>query len=367
MAGIYIHVPFCTQRCSYCDFFSTIRLEEMDSYTDSVCLEIIQRKDYIKDKHINTIYFGGGTPSLLSKENLTKIFDTLYKNFDFSNLKEVTLECNPDDIRKDFFCKISDKPINRLSIGIQSFQDDELVMLNRRHNAEQAKKAVKMAQDNYFNNISIDLMYGLPQQKIDLWNKTIQEALSLNVQHISAYHLSYEVGTKMYSMRNKAVDEETSLELFQSLRHSLIGGGFEHYEISNFAKTEFRSIHNSSYWKNVEYLGLGAGAHSYNGCNSRQWNLSNLDKYQQAVKNNGIYYEQEILNDDDIYNELIIKSLRTCEGININNIDNKYLDHCIKNSNLYTKEGLLCKQDNFIKLNENGIFVSDRIIRDLMI
>lgn len=357
-----MHIPFCSRRCNYCDFFSTTRLNDQKRYAEAVCREIDIRDNFLKNKKIRTLYFGGGTPSLLSSESLDKIFGKLYLTFDFSSIEETTIECNPDDINKGFLNNIESLPINRLSIGIQSFDDDELRMTGRRHDAEQARSAVNEARKRGYSNISIDLMYGLPSQSIETWKKNIDEALKLDVTHISAYHLSYEDGTPICKLRNNAVSEETSLEMYRILVERLKDAGYAHYEISNFARNGFESKHNSTYWKQKEYLGLGAGAHSYNG-RERCWNVSDLDRYMA----NPFPEEKEILTDDDIYNELLLTALRTSEGLAYENIDDKYRKHFIETAEKLIDSKYLTRKDNIYKLTEESIFMSDYVIRELMI
>lgn len=364
MSGIYLHIPFCKKRCSYCNFFSTTLLEKQTEYVNAIIQEIKIRKNYISNP--TTIYIGGGTPSTLSHSHLDKIFTTLENNFNLSNVEEVTIECNPDDLNKDYISGLKNLPINRLSMGIQTFNEEEIKILGRRHSAAEAIKAVENVYNNGIENISIDLMYALPNQSLKTWENNLNIALNLPISHISAYHLSYEEDTPLYQLRNLSFNEEKSLEFFNRLREKTAEKGFEHYEISNWAKDNKYSKHNSSYWQNKPYLGLGAGAHSYN-LQERRWNFSSLNDYINGILNHTEYSENEILSPEDKYNDLIITELRTKWGLNINSIDKKYINHFNKQSNKFIKEGYLNIKDDKIILSPSGIFISDYIMRELMI
>lgn len=330
-----------------------------------MCKELVLRKSYLKEAPIHTIYFGGGTPSILLKKDLNIIFDCIAQHYDLNQLSEITLEANPDDINATYLQEIKSLGINRLSIGIQSFNDHDLQNINRRHNSKQAIDAVKIAQENGLTNISIDLIYGLPDQNLKDWRKNIQQAIDLNVPHISAYHLTYEKGTPIYALKDKGISEDKSLTFFETLIKDLETAGFEQYEISNFAKPSFRSKHNSTYWQQTAYLGIGASAHSYNK-KTRSWNVADLKTYIQQINNKLSCSEEELLSENDIYNELIITSLRTKEGVNISLISTDKIEYFMQQAQVFIKQKLLCQQDNFISLNKKGIFVSDTIIRDLM-
>ena len=373
MAGIYIHIPFCKSKCIYCDFYSKTETSQIQSFVNSACKEIEIRKNYISTRNIETIYFGGGTPSFLQIDDLKQIIDKIYQIFDVSENCEITLEANPDDLNLEFIQELKTTKINRISLGIQSFNDDELLFLNRRHNAENAILAVRNLQKNAFKNISVDLIYGLPNSTIETWKKSIETAISLNIQHISAYHLTYEKGTKLYKLLNSktisTIDEELSLEQFKLLINLLKNNNFEHYEISNFAKKDFHSKHNSSYWKQVEYLGIGPSAHSYNKI-SRQWNVSNISKYISGIEIENLDFEIEYLSTQDNYNDYIITSLRTSAGCDLNFIKNnfepKFIQHFEKNIEQFLKLNLVQKTKSTFRLTEKGIFISDRIFGDLI-
>lgn len=373
MAGIYIHVPFCVTRCAYCDFYSNTDKTLLERFIESLCKEIVNEQDYIQDRRIKTIYFGGGTPSLLSKYHFERIFSTIGKYYDITDCDEITLECNPDDLTESYLSDICTLPFNRLSIGIQSFKDDELKLMNRRHSAAQAIEAVKRCQTAGFENISIDLIYGVPSQGVDSFESSINQAISLGVQHISAYHLTYEKGTEFYTkLKNKtliSIDESSSNEYFLMLRKALSVAGFEAYEISNFAKKGFRSKHNSSYWKGIAYFGFGPSAHSYNG-KTRRWNVASINEYLSKIEANQSHYELEQLTDDDMYNELIMTSLRTLEGCDLSQLQSRFgekkLSYLLSQSKSYIARNLLQTNENRISLTESGIMLSDGIIADLM-
>jgi oxygen-independent coproporphyrinogen-3 oxidase len=370
MAGIYIHIPFCKKRCAYCDFFSSVSLEKRDDYVDMLCREISARRDFLPDNQINTVYFGGGTPSLLSLLHFEKIFAALEQSFSL-NLSEITLEANPDDLSEQTVADLCRLPFNRISLGVQSFNDEELHTLGRRHDAANATAAVRKLQKAGFHNISIDLMYGLPAQNCEKWSETLKKAIDLGVQHISAYHLTFEKGTEFHRRLIKgdiaAVPEETSVALFEMLTDALASAGFEHYEISNFALPDFRSHHNSSYWNSVPYLGLGAAAHSYNGA-TRQWNVASIAKYlaDSEFKPAG----SEIINQKTAWNDFVMTRLRCCEGISLIELLDVFgedrLNSCLRQAEKHVFRGNIDKSAKSLKLTHKGLFIADTIIVDLM-
>ncbi len=372
MAGIYVHIPFCKTRCIYCDFYSNTSLVH-ESYLKALEKEINLQKNYLIGETVDTIYFGGGTPSQLSIEELNFILTNLSQTFSINKGAEITLEANPDDLNSEYVEQLKNLGVNRLSLGIQTFDDDSLRFLKRRHSGLQAYEVVKMCQNIGFSNISVDLMYGLPNQSVADFESNIRTALELNVQHISAYHLTYEKGTKLFRMlENKeirTVEEETSLQMFSSLIHLLKEGGFEHYEISNFAKNGFYSRHNTAYWKGINYLGLGPSAHSYNGV-SRQWNISSLNKYSKALNEGRLDVEIEPQTPQNSYNDYVMTGLRTMWGIDLEYINTsfgpKMKDYCLKNAQPHIESDMLTLQDNQLKLSSQGIFLSDGIMSDLM-
>jgi oxygen-independent coproporphyrinogen-3 oxidase len=339
----------------------------MDTFVKSLCAEARIRKDEIPE-NIKTIYFGGGTPSQLKQAHFEQIFDTLFDKFSINPDVEVTIEANPDDLSIEYIQMLSILPFNRLSIGIQSFDDEELKFLSRRHSAQQAIEAVKNAQQAGFNNISIDLMYGLSNQTLDIWQKNLQQTIDLNVQHVSAYHLIYEEDTKMYSLlqagKINPVDEQTSTEMFSMLINKLIANGFIHYEISNFGKPNYFSRHNSSYWNGEKYTGLGPAAHSFDG-GSRSWNVSSLTQY---IKENERTIEKLSLMEK--YNEFILTGLRTMWGINLQKLKNtfgeEFYTFCLKSVQKYIDRQLVEIKEDTLTLSREGIFISDGIMSDLI-
>lgn len=373
MAGIYIHVPFCKQRCTYCDFYTEVAPNSIQAFVDALIVEIDHRKNYLDNAVIETIYFGGGTPSALTIEQLQSIFDVLENEFEIHANAEITIEANPDDLSDTYFEGLKTLPFNRLSMGIQSFKDEELRFVNRRHNAAQAISAVARAQKFGYTNISIDLIYGLPKQSFEQWQLNVQQAIALQVKHISAYGLTYEEGTKLWRQRAKSLVVETPDELMiqmsDYLRITLRNAGYEAYEISNFALSGFRSRHNSSYWKMIPYLGLGPSAHSYDGM-SRQWNVASIKKYVHAIINKTSYFEKEVLSSNDNYNDYVMVALRTSEGIDTEKLKLVFGEvsykHCLKNAQKYIKTNDLVMQQNFLSLTDTGFNICNRIIIDLM-
>lgn len=382
MSGIYIHIPFCKKRCHYCDFFSSTHDEVKRRYTEALCKEAVMRREWLQEPP-ETIYIGGGTPSQLSRTEIKLLFDNLRATFDLSKLKEVTFEANPDDITPELLTTLSEVGVNRLSMGIQSFNDDLLKKLNRRHNAAEAIAAVRLAKAHGFSNISIDLMYGLPGQDMADWNRSLDMALELDVPHISSYHLTYEEGTILHKWLQQGVireaDEELSLVFFETLISRLREHGYEQYEISNFAKKGLYSQHNSSYWKGIPYLGLGASAHSYN-LKTRSWNPSSLDAYFDMVNGDPDQAETEQLDEATRYNDYVITTLRTkwgiCESYIQNNFNKRICNHFmreinrhIEKGNIKTGQGLgVTENENpdFYTLTAGGIFISDALFEDLL-
>lgn len=373
MAGLYIHVPFCAKRCIYCDFYSQTNTKYKDDYIKAVIQELILRKDYIENEPINTIYLGGGTPSQLQANDFEILFNTLSKYYDISSCEEITLEANPDDISNTYLNELLRFPFNRISLGIQSFNDKTLHFLNRRHNREQAIKAVSLCQDAGLNNLSIDLMYGLPAQTNEAWTNSLSEALQLDVPHISAYHLTYEENTTLYLNMQKGIinpiDEEISIQLFHTLINKLTDAGYMHYEISNFCKPGYLARHNTAYWTNQKYIGVGPSAHSYNH-HSRQWNVASLPDYIQKVMNAGSYYEKETLDIKTRYNDYILTHLRTMWGIRLNDLFDRFgkdfAEYFIRQAEPYIIKKWLKKDGETIQLTKDGILVSDSIFCDLI-
>ena len=373
MAGIYLHIPFCKTRCIYCDFYSTTRSEMTDRYVSALCRELELRKSYLDNEPVETIYFGGGTPSQLSKENFEKIFETIEREYNWEQCSEITLEANPDDLNPEYIKMLASLPFNRISIGIQTFNEQTLRLLKRRHTAGQAISAVKECRMAGFQNISIDLMYGLPGETPESWKADLEQAISLNVEHISAYHLIYEEGTPLFEMLQKhkveEVDEDSSVDFFALMIDRLTQAGFQHYEISNFCKPGKHSQHNSSYWTGKKYLGCGPSAHSFNG-NTRQWNVSSLDKYIVGIEKGIPDFEIEELDVTTRYNDFVITSLRTMWGLSLNRLEKEFgtefKQYCLENAQAYLESGKLEIKDNTLFLSKEGIFISDGIMSDLL-
>lgn len=373
MAGIYIHIPFCKSRCIYCSFYSTTLLDLRKKYINAVCREMELRKNYIREP-FSTIYLGGGTPSLLDEAELTQLFLYINNVYDVDRNAEITMECNPDDITPEFTNMLSRLPINRVSMGAQTFADSRLRILHRRHSSDEVKHAVKLLREAGIKNISIDLMFGFPDESLSQWKEDISAAMALNVEHISAYSLMYEEDTPLWKMLDtgkvKEIDEELSLTMFKELVYQLTDAGYEHYEISNFARPGYRSRHNSSYWHQVPYIGLGAAAHSFD-LNSRQWNVADLKLYIEKINNGIIPMEREELDNDTTFNDIITTALRTSDGINLNALETRlgkrYRNTLISAAGKHLEQGLLEIRHDRLRLTSEGIFISDMVMSDLMI
>jgi oxygen-independent coproporphyrinogen-3 oxidase len=374
MAGIYIHIPFCKQRCSYCDFYTRVAPRQINDTVNAIIREMEIRRDYLKDDLIQTIYFGGGTPSLLTAEHFQQIFEKLYSLFTVNAEAEITFEANPDDLTPAFFESIKHLPFNRISIGIQSFDDEELKKINRRHTGNEAIVAFLNARNAGFRNISVDLIYGLPLQTKQSWEIQLQKAIELNPEHISVYGLTYEEGTPLHKLRelgrvSSAADSEM-IDMHLFMLQKMESAGYEAYEISNFAKSGFRSQHNSAYWKMKPYLGLGPSAHSYDR-KSRSWNVSSIKNYNQAVFANEVFTESEMLSTDEKYNEYVMVSLRTMEGVDMdylqNNFDIKYVQNFELIAKKFINDKLLIIKNKNICLTTKGILISNLIIEDFIV
>ena len=373
MAGIYIHIPFCKRRCIYCDFFSTTQSEKKAEYVHALVRELEMRKDYMGEEEIETIYLGGGTPSQLSQEELEEIFAYIYKVYKVTPDAEITLEANPDDLTPEYISMLRSLPINRISMGIQTFQEETLKLLHRRHTARQAIEAFRRCREAGFQNISIDLMYGLPGETLETWEQDLQQAIDLHPEHISAYHLIYEEGTTLWNLReqNKVeeAEEELSLTLFKTLIERLTKAGYQHYEISNFCLPGLHSRHNSSYWTGKKYLGCGPSAHSFDGI-SRQWNVSSLEKYLEGIRSNQLDFELEELDLYTRYNDFVITSIRTCWGMPLAQLRITYgetlYNYCLRMAKPHIEQGVLEIKEDTLKLTPQGIFISDGIMSDLL-
>ncbi len=372
MSALYIHIPFCRQACNYCDFHFSTSLKTIDSMVESIVHELELRKDYLVGEAVHTIYFGGGTPSLLNVSDIDRMLKAVRKLYTVNEKVEITLEANPDNLTPEKCMELFESGINRLSIGIQSFHNEDLLFMNRSHNAEQAIASVKNAQAAGFKNISIDLIYGLPNQEPLQWNKNLEIAFSLGVDHLSCYALTVEPRTTLADMIRKKkipeLEDEKTLQDFETLMDSAAKEGFEHYEISNFARNKKYSMHNTSYWQGKKYLGVGPSAHSFDGV-SRQWNVSNNQLYIRSISENSIPFEREVLTEKNKFNEYILTSLRTMWGIDSALILEKFgeVSHVMAASQLkdLVSEGLIIKEgENFI-LTRKGRFLADRIASDL--
>ena len=361
MAGIYIHIPFCKSRCKYCDFFSTTHLQKQAQYVEAVLAEWQMRQHQLSEP-IHTIYIGGGTPSTLDTTALARILQAILGTCTDHRPHEITIEANPGDITLEKAQAWRAMGINRLSMGVQSFQDHLLQLIGRRHNANQAIQAVQLAQVAGFDNISIDLMYALPDQTMQMWQQDVQQALSLGVQHISSYGLIYEDGTVLTTLLEhgqiEAVDEDTEMRMYDYLVEELTANGYAHYEVSNFALPNRHSMHNSNYWNDTPYVGLGAGAHSYDG-QQRQWNISDLDIYIEQALAHDLQPEIEALTPEQKHTERIMLGLRTCQGVPKDMIN-------ISNALPYLQQGLLVEKDNRIVATTQGYYILNRIIEDLI-
>lgn len=372
MAGIYIHVPFCVSRCGYCDFYKVTNFDHKEGYVDALLRELELRRFFLEDAIVETIYFGGGTPSTLSLNQIELILKAITQFFVLSDLVEITVECNPDDITAEYLLGLKNLGVNRLSIGIQSFDDEMLRFMQRRHNSMQSFKAIDLAKKVGFDNISIDLIYGLPNISNAAWIKNVKMALELQISHLSAYHLTIEKGTAFEKLLQNGVitevEEENSVLQFDILLDLAAKAGFEQYEISNFCKDGRYSQHNSNYWFGVPYLGLGPSAHSYNG-KSRFWNVSDLSKYLLSLSRSVLPLQEELLTDIDKFNETLMIGLRTKWGVNINHFQNtlsptllvhfnNVLESQLSNGNVYLQNG-------FVRIKSSKFMVSDSIISNM--
>ncbi|MBP6870668.1 MAG: radical SAM family heme chaperone HemW [Bacteroidales bacterium] len=368
MAGIYIHIPFCKQKCHYCNFFSVASVKWRDEFTRALLKEMELRKDYLQGEPVNTVYFGGGTPSLWSIAHLALCIAHLALHFNIEHGVEITLEANPDDINETSLEEWRKAGINRLSIGIQSFFDDDLRYLNRVHDAGQAHRAIEAARRAGFDNLTIDLIYGIPGLTEEKWAKNLETFFSLDIPHLSAYALTVEQKTPLALLIEKGkyapVDEELSVRHFKMLLEQAKANDFIHYEISNFAREGYYSKHNSLYWLGGHYLGLGPSAHSFNG-HSRQWNVSNISQYIKLDEYQSSVEEKEVLSTDQRYNEYVMTSLRTawgCDTVHIRNVfGEQFENHFIKKSHLFIKKNHLYREGTKYFLTEEGKLFADGI------
>ncbi|MEQ3665920.1 MULTISPECIES: radical SAM family heme chaperone HemW [unclassified Olleya] len=371
MSGIYIHIPFCKQACHYCDFHFSTSMKKKDQLIFALAKEMELRKDEFKNITVETIYFGGGTPSVLSADELQYLIDSVYLNYKVTDNPEITLEANPDDLNEEVIIKLSKSPINRLSIGIQSFYEKDLKLMNRAHNAQEAKRCLQLATQ-YFDNISLDLIYGIPNSTNVEWLDNIQTALSFGVPHISSYALTVEPKTALASFIAKGiidnVDDDLAHEQFHILIEQLEQAGFDHYELSNFGKKGFYSKNNSAYWLGKPYLGIGPSAHSFNG-GQRAWNVKNNAIYISKINLNQLPLEVETLTVNDKYNEYVMTGLRTIWGVSLDKIEKQFgesfLEYLLQQANQYINKQMLYIEDNNLKTTKTGKFLSDGIASDL--
>ena len=369
MAGLYIHIPFCKSRCIYCGFYSTTATELIGEYTNAICKELELRKEYLHES-VSTIYFGGGTPSLLSFDETARILNAIYIYNKVEDGCEITMECNPDDVTTGFAKRLAGLNVNRVSMGVQSFSDDILAFARRRHKSEQIRSAIENLREAGIKNISIDLMFGFPNETISQWNNDIEKAIKLNVEHISAYSLMYEEGTALYKMLDKGTikecSDDTYLEMYNLLIDKLNDAGYEHYEISNFAKPGYRSIHNSSYWRDVPYMGFGASAHSYNG-KRRSWNIDNLQQYMLSIEGGSLPAEHEEIDADTHYNDLVTTAMRTVEGLDLEALSDEHKRYALQSATYSLNNDTIELCNNHLRLTRKGLFVSDTVMSDLML
>jgi oxygen-independent coproporphyrinogen-3 oxidase len=379
MSGIYIHIPFCKQACHYCDFHFSTSLKKKDEMVVALAKEIQLRSNPITHhpspitESIETIYFGGGTPSILSIADLKFLIDEVYRNYKVVENPEITVEANPDDLDLETIRQLANLSVNRLSIGIQSFFEDDLKLMNRAHNAEEAKKCLEFAK-HYFDNISIDLIYGIPNMSSKKWVQNIETALSFGVPHISSYALTVEPKTALHSFIQKGIiaapDDEVAHEHFQILVDKLSENGFIHYELSNFGKENFFSKNNTSYWLGKKYIGIGPSAHSYDGTN-RGWNVSNNSQYIKSIQENKVPIAFETLTKTDRYNEYVMTGLRTILGVSLDQIEQKfgktYLDYLNQQAAKFIDDHLLFLDENILRTTKKGKFLSDGIASDLFL
>lgn len=374
MAGIYIHIPFCKKLCSYCDFYHSTDLTNSRLFVDAVIREAEMRKGYLTNVKVSTVYFGGGTPSVLSPDDLKEIFTAIRSSYNICENCEVTIEVNPDDVTDDLLSAYRNIGINRLSIGIQSWRNNDLKLLNRRHNASQAALSIEKALKAGFSNISVDLIYGIPKMTLKDWSSNLEITLGFDIKHLSAYHLTFEKGTALSRMKEKGlvseVDEEESNSQFHLLLEKTQAAGFVQYEISNFAKKGFFSIHNSNYWKQVSYIGLGPSAHSFNGY-SRQWNTPDLKTYIDRIISGNLSFEREELDIKTRFNEYIMTSLRTMWGIDLDYVEKTFdkegYDYITNLAGKFINYGLMNQDKNTLILTNQGKMISDNIIAELML
>jgi len=373
MAGIYIHIPYCKKLCFYCDFYHIVSQDDNAAFIDALLKETFLKKDYLGGETVSTIYLGGGTPSVFTVKELESILNQIYLDYNVTADCEITIELNPDDIRPEYLAGLKNLKINRISLGIQSWRDSDLKMLNRRHDSAQAEYALKEILETGFENVTIDLIYGIPGMTLKEWESNLDFSFSFGIKHLSAYHLTFEEGTVFGKMLEQGtiseIDENESAAQFNLLIQKAESAGFIHYEISNFGKPGYFSIHNSNYWKQVKYLGLGPSAHSFNGY-SRQWNVRNLKGYIKAVNSGKQYFESEELDTRTRFNEYMMTSLRTMWGIDLEYVEKMFekegYDYVMNLSGKFKNYGLMKQEKNSLILTNQGKLISDNIISEFI-
>lgn len=368
MAGIYIHIPFCKQACTYCNFHFSTNLVYKDALVNALHRELDLRKTYLPGKPVTTIYFGGGTPSLLHATEIKSLISHIHLLYEVEPESEVTLEANPDDLNPSYLRQLHDAGINRLSIGTQSFFDEDLKFMHRAHHAGQALESIHMSKEAGFDNITIDLIYGIPGSSMDKWRQNLQQAFELDIPHLSCYALTVEPRTILSDQIKKgkspSPEDEETIRQFEFLMEEAEQRGWQHYEISNFAKAGFESKHNSSYWQGAEYLGIGPSAHSYRE-GERQWNVSNNHRYLKAIAEGLPYYESEQLSPINVYNELVLTRIRTSEGLDLLKVPESFRPRLIQSAEKHLQDGHLVQEGNYYRLTRKGKFVADRVTVDL--
>lgn len=369
MAGVYLHIPFCESRCVYCGFFSSTLMHRREAYVSALCREMELRRNYLQGERIETVYLGGGTPSTLTAGQLQRLFSHIYKVYNVANDAEVTIECNPDDVTPEFCNALRTLPVNRVSMGAQTFSDARLLFLRRRHKSGDVARAVENLRQAGVRNISVDLMFGFPHQTLEEWRDDISKALQLRLQHVSAYSLMYEEGTPLYRMLEAGRVEETDEELYRQMYDTLIDmltqNGYEHYEISNFCLPGYHSRHNNAYWNGTPYIGLGAAAHSYD-VRTRSWNVSDIDKYINDIMLGTLLSESEEIDTTTRYNDRIVTALRTREGISIDSMSVKEREYLMHQAQPFIDASLMRLRDGHISLTREGIYISDTIMAELI-
>jgi oxygen-independent coproporphyrinogen-3 oxidase len=373
MSGIYLHIPFCKQACHYCDFHFSTSMKSKETMVSALAKEMLLRKNEFENEMVETIYFGGGTPSVLTSDEIDFLIGTVYQNFEVAQNPEITLEANPDDLSDQKILELAQSKINRLSIGIQSFFDQDLQLMNRAHNSDEAQKSLAKATQ-HFDNISVDLIYGIPGMSDARWKQNIETALSFGIPHISSYALTVEPKTALKQLigtgQIAAPSDEVAAAHFKILVETLETAGFIHYELSNFGKQDFFSRNNSAYWLGKKYLGIGPSAHSYNGT-SRSWNVANNSLYLKSLAENKLPNQTEILTATDRYNETVMTGLRTIWGVSLEKIEKdfgkKYVDYLLQQSRRFVDDGLLSVENGILRTTSKGKFLADGLASDLFL